>query len=435
MNIVQGIGIHVGALFSLRLYCVAQPFRMKIFYGWRMVGAAFGIQFLLAAFLTQAMGLYIAILSEEMGWSKTTLSGAAALQSVESAIIGPVLGWVMDRVGPQLMIRWGMVLFSAGLLLLSQVQSVSLFYTSAILMAIGASLGGYFPLSVALVHWFEKFRARALSLMSLGLATGGLAVPAMAWSMEKWGWRATSVGTGLIVLLVGLPLARLILRRPQDHGEHVDGIVPTPAQIQDAEHPTTESSADFTAAQALRTRAFWMLAMGHGLALLVVSAVNVHAITHMKEGLGYSVSTASWVILVMTCCQVGGVLVGAAIGDWFDKRKVSALCMLAHALGLLCLTFAMGMPMLLGFALFHGVAWGLRGPFMQAIRADYFGRNAIGMILGMSAAIIALGQIGGPMIAGMMADWTGNYRGGFTVLAVLSALGSLTFMLATKPVR
>ena len=141
---------------------LAPPSGMKIFYGWRMVGAAFGIQFLLAAFLTQAMGLYIAILSEEMGWSKTTLSGAAALQSVESAIIGPVLGWVMDRVGPQLMIRWGMVLFSAGLLLLSQVHSVGLFYASAILMAIGASLGGYFPLSVALVHWFEKFRAREL---------------------------------------------------------------------------------------------------------------------------------------------------------------------------------------------------------------------------------------------------------------------------------
>jgi MFS family permease len=178
-----------------------------------------------------------------------------------------------------------------------------------------------------------------------------------------------------------------------------------------------------------------MLAIGHGLALLVVSAVNVHAITHMKEGLGYSVSTSSWVILVMTCFQVGGVLMGAAIGDGFEKRKVAALCMLAHALGLLCLTFAIGIPMLLGFAVLHGVAWGLRGPFMQAIRADYFGRNAIGMILGLSAAIIALGQIGGPMIAGMMADWTGNYRSGFTVLAALSALGSLTFIMATKPVR
>lgn len=408
---------------------------MKIFYGWRMVGAAFGIQFLLAAFLTQAMGLYIAILSEEMGWSKTTLSGAAALQSVESAIIGPVLGWVMDRVGPQLMIRWGMVLFSAGLLLLSQVQSVSVFYGSAILMAIGASLGGYFPLSVALVHWFEKFRARALSLMSLGLATGGLVVPALAWSMEVWGWRATSMGTGVVVLVVGLPLARIILRRPQDHGEHVDGIPPSPHVESERSSEVSAGSTDFTAAEALRTRAFWMLALGHGLALLVVSAVNVHAITHMKEGLGYSVSTSSWVILVMTCFQVAGVLMGAAMGDGFEKRKVAALCMLAHALGLLCLTFAVGIPMLLGFAVLHGVAWGLRGPFMQAIRADYFGRNAIGMILGLSAAIIALGQIGGPMIAGMMADWTGNYRSGFTVLAALSALGSLTFMMATKPVR
>lgn len=408
---------------------------MKIFYGWRMVGAAFGIQFLLAAFLSQAMGLYIAILSEEMGWSKTTLSGAAALQSVESAIIGPLLGWVIDRVGPQLMIRWGMVLFSAGLLLLSQVHSVSMFYTSAILMAIGASLGGYFPLSVALVHWFEKYRARALSLMSLGLATGGVAVPVMAWSMEQWGWRATSVGTGVIVLLVGLPLARIILRRPQDHGDFVDGIAPDTEPAKGGRQQAAEPSADFTAAEALRTSAFWLLALGHALALLVVSAVNVHAITHMKEGLGYSVTTASWVIMVMTCCQVGGVLMGAAIGDRFDKRKIAALCMLAHALGLLCLTFAVGMPMLLGFALLHGVAWGLRGPFMQAMRADYFGRNAIGMILGMSAALIAVGQIGGPMIAGILADWTGNYQSGFTVLAVLSALGSLTFMLITKPVR
>ncbi len=155
----------------------------------------------------------------------------------------------------------------------------------------------------------------------------------------------------------------------------------------------------------------------------------------MKEGLGYSVSTASWVVLVMTCFQVGGVLMGAAMGDRFEKRIVAALCMLAHALGLVCLTFAISMPMLMGFAVLHGVAWGLRGPFMQAIRADYFGRNAIGMILGLSAAIIALGQIGGPMIAGMMADLTGNYQMGFVVLAVLSALGSLTFIWATKPVR
>ena len=407
---------------------------MKIFYGWRMVGAACGIQFLLAAFLTQALGLYIAVLSDEMGWSKTTLSGAAALQSVEAAIIGPVLGWIMDRVGPQKMIRLGMVIFSAGLLMLSQVNAVATFYTSAILMAIGASLSGYFPLSVALVQWFEKFRARALSIMSLGLALGGLVVPLMAWSIQTWGWRYTAGGTGLLVLVFGLPMAGMILRRPEDHGEHVDGMDPALKVAEPGNAPAVPQ-VEFTAAEAIKTRAFWMLAIGHGLALLVVSAVNVHAITHMKEGLGYSVATASWVILITTFAQLVGILMGATLGDMFDKRKVAAMCMLAHALGMLCLTFANDMTMLMAFGIFHGVAWGLRGPFMQAIRADYFGRNAIGLILGLSAAIIAVGQIAGPMVAGVLADLTGDYQWGFSLLALLSGLGSLCFILATKPVK
>jgi len=409
---------------------------MKIFYGWRMAGAACGIQFLLGALLLQSFGLYIAVLSEEMGWSKTTLSGAAAMQSMEAAVIGPLLGWMMDRFGPQLIVRWGIVIFSLGLLLLSQVGSVSTFYASAVLMAIGASLAGYFPLSVAIVQWFEKYRARALSFMSLGLAMGGLVVPALAWFMQHFGWRSTAAATGVLALVVGLPLARMIRRRPEDHGEYVDGISPAEHLIAAAEGtPRPPAQAEFSVREALRTRAFWLLAIGHGLALLVVTAVNVHAITHMKEGLGYTVATAGWIIMLMTFGQMLGVLLGAGIGDRFDKRKVTALCMLAHALGLLCLTYATGMSGLIAFAAFHGLAWGLRGPFMLAIRADYFGRQAIGVIMGISAAIVAVGQVAGPLVAGVLADLTGNYRLGFTVLAVLSALGSVSFMLATRPVR
>jgi len=407
---------------------------MKIFYGWRMVGAACGIQFLLAALLLQAFGLYIAVLSEEMGWSKTTLSGAAALQSAESAIIGPLLGWLMDRWGPQSIIRWGIVCFSAGLLLLSQVETVTTFYASAILMAVGASLGGYFPLSVAIVHWFEKYRGRALSIMSLGLALGGLVVPVMAWSMQQWGWRVTAAASGVVALVVGLPLARMIRRRPEDHGEFVDGIRPED-EMPNAAVLKASGPQEFSLHEALHTQAFWLLAVGHGLAMLVVTAVSVHAISHMKEGLGYTVATAGWVIMLMTFGQLLGVLLGAVIGDRFEKRKVAALCMLSHALGLLFLTYSSHMQGLIAFAMFHGLAWGLRGPFMQAIRADYFGRQAIGAIMGISAAIIAVGQIAGPMVAGVLADLTGDYQLGFTVLSILSALGSVSFMLAKKPVR
>jgi len=388
-----------------------------------------------SALLTQSFGAYVALLAEERGWSKTSLAGAAAMQSMEAAILGPLLGWVMDRFGPQAMIRWGIVVFAIGFFSLSQLDTLTGFYVSAVTMALGASLCGYFPLTVAIIHWFERHRARALSLLSLGLALGGLAVPLVAWSMHSFGWRTTAIASGVLALLVGIPLASVIRGRPEDMGLTVDGVPkPAPIKADGADHPVSTGS-EFTARQALRTQAFWLLGLGHGVALLVVTAVNVHAITHMKEGLGYSVSEAGLVIMLMTVGQMGGVLLGASMGDRYDKRVVAALCMVSHMVGLLCLTYATHVSALAAFAAFHGVAWGLRGPFMQAIRADYFGRNAIGMILGLSAAIIAVGQVAGPMVAGMLADLTGNYRLGFTLLALVAGLGSLSFMLAKKPQR
>ncbi len=411
---------------------------MKIFYGWRMAGAAFGIQFMFAALLNQAFGAYVAILAEERGWSKTALSGAAALQSVESAIMGPALGWLMDRFGPQNLIRLGMVVFALGFLALSQIDSIDGFYVSAVMLAIGASLGGYFPLSVALIQWFERYRARAIAMMSMGMALGGLAVPLIAWSMHQFGWRATAFGSGMLALAIGLPLATVIRRRPQDHGETIDGLpaatpAPAPAGAGPQAAGQWQQAGEFSVRQALRTRAFWLLALGHAFALLVVTSVNVHGITHMKEGLGYTVQQAALVIMVLTVGQVAGVLVSALVGDRFEKRYLAALCMFGHALGLLLLTYATHPAEVIGFALIHGLAWGLRGPFMQAMRADYFGRNAIGMILGLSAVVVALGQIAGPLVAGVLADLTGDYRLGFTVLALVAGSGSVLFLLAKKP--
>lgn len=396
-----------------------------------MVAAGSGIQFLQAGLLHQAFGAYFALLTAEFGWSKTALSGAAALQPMEAAVLGPALGWIIDRFGPQGMIRIGVVTFGIGFMLLSQIESLVGFYGAFLVIALGASLCGFFPINVAIIHWFEKFRARALSALSLGLAFGGVCVPLVAWAMQTWGWRATAFGSGLLAIVVGWPLARLFRRRPEDVGETIDGLPPAVAQAGEQE---ASGPREFTTREALRTSAFWLLSLGHAFSLLVVYAVSVHAITHMKEGLGYTLAQASLIITLMTASQVCGVLLGWWIGDKYEKRLLAAGCMLMHGAGLLMLTYATGTGMLVAFALLHGGAWGLRGPFMQAIRADYFGRRSIGMILGLSALIIVIGQIGGPIVAGIFADMTGNYRMGFTVLAILAILGSLFFLLAKRPV-
>jgi len=406
------------------------------FHGWTMVGAGSLMQFVQGTLLLQSFGAYFAILRDDRGWSKTELAGAAAMHQLEAALLGPVLGWFLDRFGAQWMIRIGAIIFGCGFMLLSTIDSLLAFYGAFIMTALGASLCGFFPLNVALIRWFEKKRARALSTMQLGMAAGGLCVPLVAWALATWGWRATAFASGILVILVCVPLSFVFKHRPEDIGEVVDGIRQDPANLQaDEKNENEPATRDFTAREALRTQAFWLLSLGHGFALFVVMAVNTHAITHMKEGLGYTLEAAAFVIMLQTVAQLCGVGTGAWIGDRMDKRLASAGCMLGHAVGLLCLAYALNPAMVVVYAIVHGFSWGLRGPLMQAIRADYFGRSAIGMILGLSFMIIIVGQVGGPMIAGILSDITGNYRLGFTVLAILAGLGSVFFLLAKRPER
>ena len=164
---------------------------MKSFHGWRIVAAAAALQCLQAGLLHSAFGAYVAVLVEERGWSKTALSGAAALQSLEAAVLGPLLGWVIDRSGAKRMIIGGIIVFALGFMVLSRIETIGGFYAAIVIIAIGASFSGYFPLTVAVVQWFERKRARALSAMGFGLAAGGLAVPAVAWALSSSSWRWT----------------------------------------------------------------------------------------------------------------------------------------------------------------------------------------------------------------------------------------------------
>ena len=83
----------------------------RIFYGWCMVGAGCAMQFVQGTLLLQSFGAYFAVLRDDRGWTKTELSGAAAMQQMEAAVLGPVLGWFIDRFGAQGVIRTGVILF------------------------------------------------------------------------------------------------------------------------------------------------------------------------------------------------------------------------------------------------------------------------------------------------------------------------------------
>lgn len=403
----------------------------RIFYGWWIVAAAGGVQYLAGVLWMQSYGAYVVLLQDDFGWSKTMLAGAFALTRVESGILGPLQGWLADRFGPRVILRIGTVLFGIGFILFSRIDSVVTFYLTFVLIALGSSLGGFATLMIALVNWFDRHRAKAVALSQMGFSLGGLSVPVVVLMLQAFGWRTTALISGVLVIVVGLPLVQVVRHRPSEIGALPDGGAPRPRE----HHGTGAASRDFTTREAVRTPAFWLISGGHALALLTVSAVMVHLMAHLTEGLDYSFQAAGFVVALMTGFQMLGQLCGGYLGDRFNKRFICAGCMLAHAAGLLLVTFATAWWMVGAFAVLHGLAWGGRAPLMVALRADYFGTTAFGTIMGFSSLIVMLGMSGGPLVAGYLADVSGDYESGLALLAGLAVLGSVFFLAATPPAR
>ena len=142
---------------------------------------------------------------------------------------------------------------------------------------------------------------------------------------------------------------------------------------------------------------------------------------------------------LLDCSAFVGCIVGMLsfgyLGDRFEKRLLCVVCMIGHFIGLLAVTYATNVWWLAVFVLAHGLGWGVRGPMMVALRADYFGPRSFGTIMGISSLIVMLGMTTGPIFCGWMFDQHGNYERAFTIMACLSLSGSICFWLAKPPKR
>jgi MFS family permease len=397
-----------------------------VFHGWWIVAAGAVIQMLVGGLIYQLYGAYVVLIEREFGWSKTALSAVYALFRFESGLLGPPQGWLLDRYGPRRVMRIGMVFLAAGFLGLSQIERLATFLLCFVLIAVGGSFAGYISICVTLVNWFHRKRALAISIASMGFAVGGFIVPLAILALERWGWRATAFATGLVFLTLGLLLTGPFWARPEERGLTIDGVP------EDADETVTEGPR-YTVADAIRSPAFWTISLGHAFALVIVSAVSVHLIPHLIETLGFSLRDAGFGVMAMTAMQFVGMGVGGYIGDHVDKRRMAIACMFMHGAGLLCLAFASSWALVWAFAVLHGLAWGGRGPLMQAMRADYFGRHSYGMIVGYSSLVVTLGTSGGPILAGALFDAFGDYRRAFAVISVFSIAGAVMFWLAKPP--
>ena len=204
--------------------------RGRIFYGWFIVAAGAAAQLLAGGLHHYTYGAYVVLLERDEGWSKTSLSAAYSMARLENGFLGPLEGWLVDRFGPRLVMSMGMLVFGGGFMALSQVDSILAFLIAFGCLALGAGMSSFMPLSVAVVNWFNRKRTTALATMQVGYALGGLAVPLVILSLETFGWRTTAFASGVLVIVIGLPLAQVVRHRPEDYGLQVDGGPPKSAE-------------------------------------------------------------------------------------------------------------------------------------------------------------------------------------------------------------
>ena len=417
---------------------LAQP--KRLFYGWWIVIAGLVSMTLSSGLFFNGFGFYFLPIQSQFGWSSTAMSGAVSLSRLESGLLGPLEGYLIQRHGPQRVMLVGFVVFALGFAFLSQANNIFVFYVAILVMALGSGLAGFAAVVASINNWFRRNRSKAFGISMLGLGLGGVIFSSLlAWSIAAYGWQLTALASGGLLLVLGIPISRVVRFSPEPYGYLPDGDDPNEVGTSEGEEAprrglTPPADEDFTWREALRTPAFWIISVCHALALVAISATGVHQVAYMEEDLGLSGTSAALVVVVLSSVMMVCQPMGGFLGDRYSKRHIAAVCLLGHGVAMVLLAMATGFGSLMVYAVVQGLAWGTRGPIITAMRGDYFGRKDFALINGYSQVIMMMGMIVGPLLAGFMAD-NYSYSSGFLIISGMVGAGSILFLVMRKPIK
>ncbi|MCH2525336.1 MAG: MFS transporter [Dehalococcoidia bacterium] len=401
----------------------------KIFYGYWVLFAGTMVMMLLGIAGLHGLGVFFSALQRDYNWSSGLLSGAFALSRAESSFLGPIEGFLVDKFGTRKMVILGMSIMVFGFLLLSTVDGITDFYIALVVIALGTGLGGFLPIMAALTNWFNRFRARAMALATLGVNVGGLLVVVLTWSVDNYGWRTSAIGFGVFVLVLILPIGKILRNQPEDMGLKPDGDIENGVSSGDDINSSVQNvpdtqPGDMTVNEALRSQAFWLLSLVHGIAVMGLSALAVHQIERMVVA-GVSLQMAGLVVSIYTGLGIFFRLLSGYVADKFDKRYVIAIFLLFQTAALFVFAQGETITMFVVFGLLFAPGWSGRGAALTALRGELFGRKRFASITGMSMVITNSLALIGPIFTGVMYDATDSYGPPFLVLSGLSLVAAV----------
>ena len=411
--------------------------RTPFFYGWAVVLAAGSTMFVRNAAATLTIAVFVFPMSEDLGWSRTLIVGAAAAAGVVSMFVSPLAGWILQRYGARALMASSVFILGAVILSLrwttNPISFYLLFGAGRLMFQAPLQIGA----STAVAQWFVRMRGRSSSMLGVSHSLGMGLFPLFAqlfMNANEGDWRMAWFWMGISVWVIALPLTLFVfVNKPEDVGLVPDGdVVDTKASEGTVEKTAAEQEEQWTLKEAMRTPAMWTLALVGGLVFFIHTGVNIHQAAFLRDH-GISPSIAASALTVMA----GGTAVGSIMwGNLLDKFPVKAVySATAGWLGATALLFLLVNSAAMAFtaAAIFGIGLGGLLVVPPVAVAHYFGRNSLGAIRGATEPFVSGGQAIGAIGAGLIFDYTGSYEGTFPTFTAAAVIAIVLLAFTRRP--
>ncbi len=403
-----------------------------MFYGWIILIVCFinvcgegAMKYLFPVVLLPLIGTF--------GWSRAATAGIFSVGGLMNGFGSPLLGILLDRIGPRKFFPLGGLLLFLGLLAASRIDQywqLVLIYTC--LLAVGENIISSYTNVAVIGRWFHRQRGRAIGIADTGTALGAAVfVPLAQWLIIRMGWRHTLLVFAFIFLIMLVPLNLILMRaRPEDKGQFPDGI--SDSQSPPMGKPVSISSQnpgrqEMTFRQVLATPSLYFLTSARLFGTAAAYMVTIHIIAFFIDA-GYSEMVAASTLAFSQMVSFAGRPLFGIISDRIGREKMMTASYVLDITGMvLILGFGDGRalwPISL-FALFHGLSSGPVGIAVGAKAADLYPGFILGRVMGVVNLGRGLGLALGPFLGGLFYDRTKNY-----ILAFSLAIGFMLLSLA-----
>jgi sugar phosphate permease len=403
-----------------------------VFFGWYIVGASFLITLYVSGSINLGFTAVFEPIANELGWSYTQISFAASLRGLETGLLAPFAGMFLDRWGPRPLVVLGALLNGFGLMLLSRVNSLAMFYTAFIFIAAGVSTATAGLLMTVVGNWFQKRAGLAMGIAASGVAFGGLLIPLITLVIDTFGWRQTMVIMGLGMWVIPMPLALMLRHKPKQYGYRPDGVKGNPV-VDDNLILKKSAEINITSKAVLSSPVFWIIAAAFLFHVMPVSAVMTHIMPYLST-IGVERSTASLIASALPIMTIFGRIGFGWLGDHIDKRAVVVFSLALTSLGVFLFGFATvdSVWVIVAFIIVFGIGWGGAVPMIAGLFKAYFGRERLGTIVGLAGSVMMVGMMVGAPLAGWVFDKWGRYQPAWFLLSGVVGLSGIVFYACVK---